>query len=172
MRTETIHFTCCVLHPRLLREKKERRLFFPPHIASFRVLCVWCFSKEDVEFFILKGCVYFKEGNVTKCIWIMGLCNSMLSVACRAHWELINMLWLQSQAKTVAKLWLEILYKFAVFTLGSQKFFFCLSCAFSDLIYCRLLCMTQRISASSHQCIKVTFKVSRRIFCHFLWINT
>lgn len=41
MRTETIHFTYCVLHPRLLREKKERRLFFsPPYCIIQAALCL------------------------------------------------------------------------------------------------------------------------------------
>lgn len=149
MRTETIHFTCCVLHPRLLREKNKGDYFFSPilHHSGCSVSGVFHRKTSSSVFwrdaFILKG-------NGTKCIiCIMGLCNSLLSVACRAHWELINMLWLQSQAQTVAKLWLEILYKFAVFTLGSQKFFFVFLVLFLisfTVVYSVWLCKHKDIS--------------------------
>lgn len=140
----TLHMLCFASAS--AERKKQRRLFFPPilHHSGYSVSGVFHRKTSSSLFwrdaFILKG-------YVTKCIiCIMGLCNSMLSVACRAHWELINMLWLQSQAQTVAKLWLEILYKFAVFTLGSQKFFFGVFLISFTVVYSVWLCKHKDIS--------------------------
>lgn len=124
-------FACLLCSFSAFTDRKHKGgcyLFF--QFASFRTLCVCskqvCNShpREINQILYFEGMRLFWRGELrlkVKCgSWVyITADSSMLSVAPRAHWGLINMLWLLSQAQSIVMFWLEILYKSPALPLAS-----------------------------------------------------